>query len=472
MLTRARRAVICTLFSLSLSTSVASPQTFKSPDAPLLAPRPNSETAQFGVIEIDEKRAQGWSDLIDSARLKKQLAALDGSLTYRAGALGFYRVSFEAIGDRNQGAVRVNVTIVGLSGDRTILGHSESVQRWQGDVFLYTPAPRAPQNSAGNTDIPLPPPSNSGDGFGIRLAPGAPQPAVPQEEIRAYPPPFAALIGNSRFYCAPDPNPKREEKPEPRREEKPKIERAPDPAPQPRREEKPKIERAPDPAPEPQRASEPQRAPDPAPEPQRAPEPNLSINSRPQSAPAPNPQRNPAPRPQRAPDPNPPLQARPNFEPPRSTPQRNAPDPNPRPQRNVPDPTPDYGGNRPSSPDPNPPYRGGTSAPDPRPDRRQNLDGRTPGYARPGARPRTDPWDYRYDSYLEHRWNFNFNYSPQNYYYRQNYIGDAYAQARDSFTRSRDTGASQAFEFALIDARSRAEADFNRQLRGEPSDAR
>ena len=107
--------------------------------------------------------------------------------------------------------------------------------------------------------------------------------------------------------------------------------------------------------------------------------------------------------------------------------------------------------------------------PDPRPDRRPNLDGRYPGYARPSYRPRTDYWNDRYDSYLDHHWNYNYNYNyaPQNYYYSPNYYDTPYAQARDSFTRSRDYGVSQAFEFAFIDACSRAQADLDRQLRSE-----
>ena len=317
MLTRSRPAfvpaLICTVLPLCAGVSTARAQARQraNPSNSLNSAAP---TARFGNIEIDQSRAKNWGDLIDGKELKKQIAGLKGALLYREGAIGFYRVGFEAVGNRRDGQVRVTVTIVGQSGGRTILASSQNEQLWRGGVFRYqeqqldASGQTVPGGVFGNNStlqIPAPTDAYGADAYGTdAYGTDAYSAAFDPTNYRT---PFARFLEATYRECAPtreektghsddkkrrdDPQPKREEKrapnpepkrepkreerPEPRREEK----RAPDP--QPKREERPepKREERPEPKreerPEPRREERPEprredkRAPDPQPEPKR-----------------------------------------------------------------------------------------------------------------------------------------------------------------------------------------------------------
>ena len=447
MLTRLHRAALGAAFPFVLATAAAraqpkvqanpfakqplasAPQTqinlFAKPSDthslrrdPLNAPSGEQPAdAFFGDIEIDQSRAQNWADLIDGKRLKKQIADLDGTLSYREGALGFYRVGYEAIGTRNDGTVRVTVTIVGQSGDRTILATGQSVQRWRDGVFLY-------EKPSFNRRTPEPSDNQFGAKGPLILKPTS----------------YGSSV-NSRFarwlFCAPDPNPKRNKDKD---DDKPR--RAPDP--------QPKIDssRAPDPTPpkrEPERKPEPQRAPDPTP-----------------------PRREERPEPPRAPDPFPPDESQRPL-PPISPPILRAPDPNPpaRGGSSAPDPNPPYRGGS-SAPDPNPPYRGGSAAPNPNPPSRGGVHSES----RPPRRPRwNDPYYGRYPYPDSYPYPYPAPY-PYPYPYPVPYPAPypapfPYPYPDPTTIYGAREGARQAFDYALVQARVDAETDFDRQLWGK-----
>ena len=439
MLTRSYLAAWGAVLPFFLSISTARAQT----NLALTAPPSASQTARFGIIEIDESRAQNWGDFIHSKDLKKQIANLQGALVYREGALGFYRVGFEAVGDRAQGRVRVSVTIVGQNGDQTILATGQSTQRWSGGAFLYEePQPNAPRPGFGNNSpaqIPAPTddahlyPTRSGFSFAQAVA----EFCKSREE----------KTGHDDDKKSRDDDKKSEEKrapnPEPKREEKSEPKRAPDPKPEPRREE-PKREERPQPQrderPEWERKTKPRREDPPQPQPALPP---IETPRAPQPQPEVEPKRAPNPQPPRvrrpeAPRPNPPTITLP--------PLVSAPNPNPAPPRGnttAPDPNPPSSRTVPLSPNPNPPNRGGVHQ-ESRPPRRRVWNdpyGRYP-YPYPDSYPYPYPYPVPYPS-------------P----YPVPYPAPTLSDEQD--------GARQAFDYALIAARAEAEADFDRQLTGE-----
>ena len=492
-------AAVCSAVLLCVGTADAQVNPFAK----------TTPTARFGTIEVDASRAPGWGDFIDSKELKKQIAGLKGALLYREGDLGFYRVGFETVGNRADGAVRVTVTIVGQSGNRTILASGQSEQRWRGGLFLYQePQPDAPQqnpsrgsfgndnglNNFGNNSALQTPPPNAGiayqpANFG---APFARAIAVGYRENK--PPSREEKTGHADGKKARDPEPKPEPKrapdPEPKREPKREERPQPEPKREPKREEK----RAPDPRPEPPRAERPR---DERPQPQRDDRPSWERKTKPRrddSFPAPPPTQPPTVQPPviqapptqppivqppvvqapQFPDPQPkidsrppssrPLDSRPFNSPNYSSPAYNAP-PTTRPpaarpldldapRASYPDPNPP-GAN--TYPDPNPPYRGGPRARD---------------YS-PRYRPYRSDWGNHYYDYFDTNRNYynyyNYYYAPT-YGYNAPFVSDYQAPFIQSYTWSRrasDEGARQAFEFALISARASAQADFDRQLTGE-----
>ena len=70
--------------------------------------------------------------LISLGKVERRIKDSKGFLTFREGAPGLYDVKFEALGDRDNGKVRVMVTITGQSGGKTIVARGQSVQEWRG----------------------------------------------------------------------------------------------------------------------------------------------------------------------------------------------------------------------------------------------------------------------------------------------------------------------------------------------------
>ena len=414
------------------------------------------QTARFGTIEIDQSHAQGWGDFIDNKELKKQIADLQGALVYREGALGFYRVGFEAVGDRVNGKVRVTVTIVGQNGDQTILANSQSTQRWQNGVFLYEePQPISPRETGNNNPAQIPAPTDGANFYPTRFNSSFAQAVAEFCKSRE------EKTGHDDGKKSRNDESKREEKrapnPEPKRQEKSEPKRAPDPKPEPRREEPKREEpkRAPDPRPEPKREERPRR--DERPEWERKTKPRREDNAPPappqiETPRAPEPQPKVEPEkvePKRAPNPEPPRVRRPESprpNPPTATlpPIVSAPNPAPPPRGNTtaPDPNPPSTRTVPLTPNPNPPNRGGVHQ-ESRPPRRPVWDGpygRYP-YPYPGSYPYPYPYPVPYPS--------------------------PYPVPYPAPLTNADDGARQAFEFAMIAARAEAQADFDRQLTGE-----
>ena len=441
-------------FFLLLSGCVAMPlaraQT-RTQNPSLAAPQAPLPTARFGAIDIDETRATAFSSIIRQKELIRQIKALDGALVYREGALGFYHVTYEAVGNRDTGKVRVTVTIVGQTdardGNRTLLARGQSVQGWRGGVFIY-PRPTPPEEGANGPRVPR---TDAPDVY-------------PSNKMRAFPYPYPATPtlprGNG---CG---NNKRDQdgnskaaKMKDAREEKHKDEKKSDDKPAPRAEpradagskkpqDKPQpVRSAPDPQPQ-RDTSPPPRDNTPAPQPVR-------------SAPDPQPQRDTSPRPIFVP----PVAAPPTSRPTTTRPPTVRPDRAPAPipddsdnpfakgHASPPNPTPNAGDRDPNAPrlPPNPlPPSNGRPA-------------REPQRSRPRWHPRYDPYDYPSYPY------------PAPYPYPRPYpipypVPYPYPYPDPTLPASYDIGARQGFDYALEDARAQAEADFARQLRGEPDD--
>ncbi len=429
LLAAATFGVVAATHQVSAQTEAVSPLRAPAETSPQkLSPETHSrETrlpdAQFGAVRVDESRAASFGDLVSSENIERQIRELNGPLFFREGSLGFYDVSFEATGNRSDGQVRVMVTIVGQSDGQTILARGQGVQQWQNSRWLI-PAP-IPQ-----TRTPQSPPSPD-------VYP--PIPAAPKATSARILSPRATFLafcadsereqdGNSKAAKVERAREEAKRADESKSEDKPKIKPATKsaPDPNPRRNEdakaKPATKSAPDPNP-PTRANS-----------------NSNNDSRGNDS-----RGNDSKRRRDSDSPSRPRLVVPTFPSPRpqfpDKPRSNAPDPNPPTRGNAPDPNPPSSGTVNIGPNPNPPARGGVYQ-EPRPSRR-------PVWNDPYGR---YPYPYPYPV-------------PYPYPYPVPYPAPSYPTPR---TPTSDQGARQAFDYALLQARAQAEADFAWQLRGEP----
>ena len=378
--------------------------------------------AQFGSVNVDESRAGQLRYLISTGKVERRIKDIAGFLTFREGARGFYDVKFEALGDRDNGKVRVMVTIVGQSGGRTILARGQNVQEWRDATLIYLDPPTgvypfagafgtAPSAATGNAPSVAGAPSGEPlfDASPDATTGAAPAPAPVAEGI-AYFAPVArgaaplfcgddkgerngrfktATTGGGRAGVSKGSNDKKNDKDDDKEQDKPKD--------KPARAEKPTS-----------------RAPNP--------QPGKSA-SKSDDAPTRSDSKRPSGRDSSSKNGSTP---RPRYVPPVATVYSPVSSDSPSPRTSAPDPNPP--GQRGSAPDPNPPNSGARRIP---------------------SRPRRPDWDGTYGRYPY----------PNSYPYPYP-VPYPYPSAR----RDRDDGARQAINYALALARAQAEADFARQL--------